>query len=166
MTPDRRGPGRMTPCSFLNEMHVLALTILMLVAPIYSKASPQAPQSLPSHVEVFVNQPADVVGRDVLEQHGIRVSVHDLSELEQIQKQLSDGLPGRQADAQRLAMQRIEDAKASLGDNLGRAWRSRVRARELGITQVPATVIGTTTYYTGDLVRAVRAWQQSRGVAR
>lgn len=113
---------------------------------------------LPAQVEAFVDHVADLQGQEVLEQHGVMVHVHDLSELDRLQEHLSKDLPGTEEEARILALQRIHDAQATLSAQFSTAWAPRIRAQQLGITSVPAVVIQGHVFHTADLIYAVRSW--------
>lgn len=125
----------------------------------YTRLGGRAAASAPARVEVFTN------GAILLTQVG-GATVYQLDGLQQLEAELSQGLPGDEASAQRIALERMKRLGPALQLRVANAGRGLMLAREYGVERVPAVVIDgkAVVYGMTDVAEAVAAYRaKSKG---
>jgi integrating conjugative element protein (TIGR03757 family) len=112
----------------------------------------------PLKVEVFTNAaiPLANIGQ---------ATVYQLDGLQLIEAELSQGLPGDEVQAQRIAQERMQRMGTALQKRVANAGRGLMLAREYGIERVPAVVIDgkAVVYGMPDVAAAVAAYRSKQG---
>jgi integrating conjugative element protein (TIGR03757 family) len=121
-------------------------------------SSVQSGPPAPVKVEVFTN--AGIALANVS-----TATVYQLDALQRLEAELSQGLPADEAQAQRIAQQRMQRMGAVLQQRVANASQGLMLAREYGIERVPAVVIDgkAIVYGVADVAAAVAAYRPSQG---
>ncbi|HET9644730.1 MAG TPA: TIGR03757 family integrating conjugative element protein [Burkholderiaceae bacterium] len=121
-------------------------------------SSVQSGPPAPVKVEVFTN--AGIALANVS-----TATVYQLDALQRLEAELSQGLPADEAQAQRIAQQRMQRMGAALQQRVANASQGLMLAREYGIERVPAVVIDgkAIVYGVADVAAAVAAYRRSQG---
>lgn len=123
--------------------------------------TPTGPVASPHRVEVFVNSA-------MLLTHADGATVYLLDGLQLLQEQLSQGLPTTEAEATRVARERMQRLGGQLQARAANAAQGLALAAQYGIDRIPAVVIDgrAIVYGVTDVQKAVAAYALRQERAR
>lgn len=123
--------------------------------------TPTGPVAAPHRVEVFVNSA-------MLLTHADGATVYLLDGLQLLQEQLSQGLPTTEAEAARVARERMQRLGGQLQARAANAAQGMALAAQYGIDRIPAVVIDgrAIVYGMTDVQKAVAAYALRQERAR
>jgi len=123
--------------------------------------TPTGPVAAPHRVEVFVNSA-------MLLTHADGATVYLLDGLQLLEAQLSQGLPSTEAEAARVARERVQRLGGQLQARAANAAQGMVLAAQYGIDRIPAVVIDgrAIVYGMTDVQKAVAAYALRQERAR
>ena len=149
---------------FRAKKSVLRWWILGLVSMAFiSITQAQTKQPGDPSITIYVNDSDQKRGFDQYFNPFLEIPKFHLVEIfsvSEIETRLSDGLPGSEAEAQAMALQRVRQAEAELEY----AWQQALRLHHLNITHVPAIVFNNEAVWYGNRLdlawEAWRAWKK------
>lgn len=91
-------------------------------------------------IDVFIEDLGALTGLATVEARGITVTVHDVGALVRLERQLSEGLPANEAEAEPIARARIRALEATYEPHLIAAHQAMFTAKQFGLQSFPAIV--------------------------